>query len=461
VRNYLRSLNPQLPRDVWILQAGGLANMFGNGVIGPFLIIYLHNVRGLSLGMAGLVVASGAAAALFSGFVAGALADRLGPRVVLSTALVLGAIAFALFPLIRETWHAFALNLLAGVGTGAFWPSQSTLLSSLTPPERRHSAFAQQRMTMNVGFALGALVAGAIARTDEPSTFTFLFLLNAVTFLVFVSVLQFLPAPRHREAHHEPGRYKDILRHRIFISFILLNVILIGGGIALMSELLSPFAKNTAHVSEPAIGVIWFVFSAGVALGQLPVVKLVEGKRRLRGLALMGVIWAGTFMVVTAGGAWLTGNEAALVFGFAVGVFALAECLHGAIYAPLVVDLAEPRLLGRYMALSSFSWQLGFFVGPAIGGFVLQHEPLALWPAAAVICLLASVYALALERRIPARLLLTPHVGSGAGVPGTMPNMALTTDDPLSTDAEPSPHPADETSRIRGGGRPAPGTTRR
>jgi MFS family permease len=461
VRNYLRSLNPQLPRDVWILQAGGLANMFGNGVIGPFLIIYLHNVRGLSLGMAGLVVASGAAAALFSGFVAGALADRLGPRVVLSTALVLGAIAFALFPLIRETWHAFALNLLAGVGTGAFWPSQSTLLSSLTPPERRHSAFAQQRMTMNVGFALGALVAGAIARTDEPSTFTFLFLLNAVTFLVFVSVLQFLPAPRHREAHHEPGRYKDILRHRIFISFILLNVILIGGGIALMSELLSPFAKNTAHVSEPAIGVIWFVFSAGVALGQLPVVKLVEGKRRLRGLALMGVIWAGTFMVVTAGGAWLTGNEAALVFGFAVGVFALAECLHGAIYAPLVVDLAEPRLLGRYMALSSFSWQLGFFVGPAIGGFVLQHEPLALWPAAAVICLLASVYALALERRIPARLLLTPHVGSGAGLPGTMPKMALATDDPVSTDAEPSPHPADEASRIRGGGRPAPGTTRR
>lgn len=100
--------------------------MFGNGVIGPFLIIYLHNVRGLSLGMAGLVVASGAAAALFSGFVAGALADRLGPRVVLSTALALGAVAFVFFPLIRETWHAFALNLLVGVGSGAFWPSQST-----------------------------------------------------------------------------------------------------------------------------------------------------------------------------------------------------------------------------------------------------------------------------------------------------------------------------------------------
>ena len=92
-----------------------------------------------------------------------------------------------------------------------------------------------------------------------------------------------------------------------------------------------------------------------------------------------------------------------MIFGVAVAVFALGECLHGAIYAPLVVDLAEPRLLGRYMALSSFSWQLGWLIGPAAGGFVLQHEPLALWPAVAVICMLGSVYALALERWIPSR----------------------------------------------------------
>jgi len=461
VRAYLRSLNPQLPRDVWILQAGGLANMFGNGVIGPFLIIYLHNVRGLSLGVAGLVVATGSLAAFASGFVGGALVDRLGPRVVLSGALVVAAVAFALFPLIRETWHAFVLNLLVGVATGSFWPSQSTLLSSLTPPQRRHAAFAQQRMTMNVGFALGALVAGAIARTAHPSTFTLLFLLNAVTFLVFVGVLQFVPSTRHREARREPGRYADVARNHVFISYVILNVVLIGAGIAVMSELLPPFAKNTAHVSEPAIGVIWFVFSAGVAIGQLPVMKLVEGKRRLRGLALMGVIWAGAFLGVLAGGAWFTGTEAAIVFGIAVGVFALAECLHGAIYAPLVVDLAKPELLGRYMAFSSSSWQIGFFVGPAIGGFVLQHEPLALWPAAAAICLLASVYALALERRVPVRLHFTPRVDSFAGVPGTMANMAPATDDPLSTDAQPAPHPADEASRVPRGGRAAPGTTRR
>src|SRR5207245_6965116 len=232
LKNYLKSLNPQLPRDVWILQAGGLANMFGNGVIGPFLIIYLHNVRGISLGIAGLVVASNSAAGLVSGFVGGALSDRLGPRRVLSAALVLMAVAFALFPLIRAPWQAFGLNVLVGLGSGSFWPSQSTLLSSLTPKERRHAAFAQQRMTMNLGIALGGLVAGAIARTDRPSTFTFLFLLNAATLLVFVAVSRLVPAPRNVAHHHEPGRYADVLRNRVFLRYIVLNVIFIGAGIA-------------------------------------------------------------------------------------------------------------------------------------------------------------------------------------------------------------------------------------
>src|SRR5437773_5330203 len=106
MRAYLGSLNPQLPRPVWILQAGGLANMFGNGVIGPFLIIYLHNVRGISLGVAGLIVAANSAAGLASGFVGGALSDRIGPRAVLGGALVVMAVGFALFPLIRTPWHA-------------------------------------------------------------------------------------------------------------------------------------------------------------------------------------------------------------------------------------------------------------------------------------------------------------------------------------------------------------------
>src|SRR5215208_3030595 len=122
VRAYLRSLNPELPRPVWILQVGGLTNAFGNGIVLPFLIIYLHNVRGIPLGLAGLAAAVNSAAALVSGFVAGSLSDRVGPKRVLVGALIVMAVAISLFPLIDNVWEAFALNLLLGSGSGSFWP---------------------------------------------------------------------------------------------------------------------------------------------------------------------------------------------------------------------------------------------------------------------------------------------------------------------------------------------------
>jgi len=57
-RGLFRTYFPPLPRSVFTLQAGGLVNSFGNGMVIPFMFIYLHNVRGIGLGVAGLVVAT-------------------------------------------------------------------------------------------------------------------------------------------------------------------------------------------------------------------------------------------------------------------------------------------------------------------------------------------------------------------------------------------------------------------
>jgi MFS family permease len=78
VRAYLRSLDPGVSRELWPLLSGSFANAFGNGVVFPFVLIYLHNVRGISLGVAGLAIATAGVASLVAGPVAGALIDRAG-----------------------------------------------------------------------------------------------------------------------------------------------------------------------------------------------------------------------------------------------------------------------------------------------------------------------------------------------------------------------------------------------
>jgi MFS family permease len=407
VRAYLRSLNPDLPRPVWLLQIGGLTNSFGNGVVLPFLIIYLHNVRGISLGLAGLAAAVNSAAAFGSGFVAGSLSDRIGPRRVLMAALMTMAIAISLFPLIHNVWQAYALNILLGAGSGSFWPSQSSMITGLTPTSARHSAFALQRLTMNLGVALGGLTGGLIARVAHPSSFTVLFLLDAVTFVGYALVLATLRSPE-RHPDRAGGRYLDVVRDRPFMRYMLLNATFITVGMVAIVELLPPYAKNYAGVTEKQIGLLWAINSLVVALAQLPIAKLGEGRRRMRALAAMGVIWAIAMLLVGAAGTWFNGVQAAVLMGVAVTAFAFGECLHGIVQGPLVADLAPPALVGRYMAFGSLSWQVGWIAGPAVGGFVLQHAPNLLWPACAAVNLVAAGAALGLERHLPRNVVRAP-----------------------------------------------------
>ena len=408
MRAYFRSLDPRLPRDVYVLQTGGLLNAFGNGVVLPFLIIYLHNVRGISLGLAGLAAATQSATALASGFLAGTLSDRIGPKRVLVGALGVMTVAFALMPFIRSPWQAFAVYVVWGAGSGSFWPSQSALLAALTPAARRSPAYALQRLTMNLGAAIGGVAAGLIASVAHPSSFTVLFLVNCATYVAYMLVLARVRAP---ELHPERARgtWRAVARDRTFLAYAALNAAFMTAAISLMIELLPAFGKNVTHVNEQEVGIIFALDAIGIVLFQLPVAKLAEGRRRMRGLAAMGVIWAVSLMIVWAAGVWTTATVAAATLAGAMLVFALGECLHGAIHAPLGVDLAPPELVGRYLALSSLSWQVGWIIGPAAGGFMLQHAPLALWPAAAGVNLACAGAALALERRLPENVRRTPH----------------------------------------------------
>jgi MFS family permease len=405
----LRTYFPPLPRSVTTLQVGGLISAFGNGVILPFVFIYLHNVRDIGLGPAGLIVATTAVVSIVAGPIFGVLVDRFGGRRMLAVALVILAAGFAGYPLIHEPWQGFVVAAVAGVGMGGFWPAQSTLIASLTPPEQRPAAFAMQRVVMNLGIGLGALAGGVIATTDSPGSFTTLFLIDAATFLVYLGVmLALVPAPARDggHAHGSAGSYRDVLRHRAFVAVIALNALFIFAGFSGF-ELLPVYAKNEAAVSETQIGIVFFVNTVVIVLLQLPIARFAQGRRRMPTLALLGLVWAAAWLVVPLAGS-ATAITATLILVGAMTIFAIGECLHGAVQAPLVADLAEPRLLGRYMALSALSWQVGFALGPAIGGFVLDYSPSGVWIGAAALCALAGGLALLVEAVLPSRARRTP-----------------------------------------------------
>lgn len=446
------------------LQAGALVNAFGNGLAYPFLFIYLHDVRGFGLGVTGLIVATNSTVGLVAGPLAGTLVDRFGGRRVLSTALLAMAVGYGSYPWVHHPWQGFAASAVAGIGNGAFWPAQSSLIAALSPPEKRHSAFAVQRMMMNLGIGLGAAAGGFVAVTSEPDSFTLLFLVDAATFVAYGLILGFVPSPGRAPPADGPvpRGYAHVLRHRVFMGVIGINFLLITAGIA-QFEVLPAYVKEHAGVTERGIGWIYLVNTLTIVVAQLPIARLLEGTRRMRATAGVAVLWALSWLCVPLVADSFSRVEATVLFAVVLTAFAIGECLHGAVQAPLVTDLADHRLIGRYMAMSAFSWTVGFAAGPAIAGFVLDARPTALWIGAAVVLLATGGLALALERALPPSTRRTPTRVSpeGSPEPSRMERPAMLLDDPLSTDAKPAPHQADTPARPRGRRRRARRAARR
>jgi MFS family permease len=417
VRGFLSSLNPRLPRQVQLLQVGGLMNAFGNGLVVPFLLIYLHNDRGIGLGVAGLVLATNAAVSLIAGPVAGALVDRVGGKAMLTAALGFLTLGFTAYAFVSSPWHGFLASAITGVGNGAFWPAQSTLLAGLSTREQRSVTFGMQRVVMNLGIGLGGVTGGFVA----TESFRALFLLDALTFVAYAAVLtMFVHEPALHEARAaRTGSYRTVLRHRVFMALMVINALYIGAGIAQL-EILPAFAKNEAGISERGVGWLFFINTIVIVLLQLPLTRLAEGRRRMPFFALIGVVSTAAWLLVPASSLWLSGAASFALLAVAVSVFAVGECLHGAVQPTFVVDLADPTLLGRYMAVSALSWQVGFMIGPAVGGVLLATSPTGLWLVMASVLLLAGLAALPLERALPENLRLAPH-GVRAQEPVALP----------------------------------------
>jgi MFS family permease len=382
--NKLRGLSFGLSRQLWIVEAGVFLNMLGYGAVLPFEIVYLHEARSFGLGVAGLVVGLVTGVAVLVSPIAGAVIDRIGAR---TTAVVAGlalAAGYASLAFVTTPPAAFAAAALAGIGNGGLGPSQSALMVALAPREVRQRVSAVSRVAVNVGIGLGGAIGGVVAAFGLNG-FVVLFIGNAVTYLLYTAILA---AAVREGVRPEPvaGGYRQVLRDRAFLRFGLTNVAMIAVGWGVLAWLVPPYARELG-IAPGLIGLLLLVNAAAVVLGQLPIVRLAEGKSRVGALSLGSGTWVIACLLAVFAEAG--GPESAFACLVVAAVFfGIGECLYATAFMPLVADLAPPALRGRYMATAGLSWWLGLAVAPTIGGQLLAvSAPLALAAGAALAAL--------------------------------------------------------------------------
>jgi MFS family permease len=408
-----------LPRPVLILQAGNALNYFGYGLVLPFEIIYLHQIRGFSTSTAGLVLATVMGTAAIVTPPTGSLVDRYSAKAIVVAGNVASTVGYAGFAFVDRPWQAFACSIAGGVGFGMAGTANRTLVVRLVTQEQRAAAFALNRVAGNFGIGAGATVAGFIvAAAQQLSSFQILYFFDAFTFAGFaLIVLTAVPSPRAdlTTATDANGTgFRAVARDRVFLTVIAANVVLVVAGHTFFSNILPPFAKAHTPIGPAEIGIIILINTAFIVIAQIPAVRLVARMRRTHAFAATSALFAFALLAVLPATLVHSALAATSLLVGVAAVFALGEIAHILVLGPLVADMAPAHLLGRYLSLYSLTFTLSLAIGPAIGGILLQSAPDTIWWGGALAALLAGVVLLRLGDRIPDPLHEAPSLPAPA-----------------------------------------------
>lgn len=403
-------------RRAWqVILGATLISSVGSGLTLPFLIVYLHSVRHLSLPVAGAVVAVAALTGLVAGAAGGSLSDRLGLGRVLTGGLLFGAAGTAGLAFVHSAATAAVAVAVVGVGDSLSWPTLNGLIGQNLPAERRPRAFAVRFGVMNAGFGVGGLVSGSVVSLTRPGTFVAIYLVDAASSVVFglavAAVLGRRPGfvaapspPRPAGQPAAPAGYRAVLADRRFLAWLGCNALFVVFGYAQLDGAWAAFATGVAHVSPQIVGIAFAANTGVIVAMQLAVTHLTRNWGHHRALLVAGGCWAVAWGVSGVSAiSSLAGVPAATLLVSSLAIFGVGETLYSPISGALVNDLAPDELRGRYNALSSTVFAAGGLVGPPMAGLLLASGVPVSWAAtSAAGCALAALGGLGLRRALPA-----------------------------------------------------------
>ena len=107
----LKELYNEYPRQYWLMITGVVISTAGGSMIWPFLLIYASGKLHLPLSTLATLIAINAGTGLFSSFLAGTLADKVGRKVVMVFSLALNGFAY-FFLMSAATYPQFVILMI-------------------------------------------------------------------------------------------------------------------------------------------------------------------------------------------------------------------------------------------------------------------------------------------------------------------------------------------------------------
>ena len=392
-------LNPQSRKIIF----GICLNAIGGGMTLSLLLVYLHDMRGFTNTFGGLLLAYGSLVSIIASSPMGALVDRIGPKKVIIGGLLLNSAAA--FSLSQVQTHFQAIIVMTGLNIAgqAIWPSQSVILTRVTPERDRPKIFGFNFMLLNLGLGLGGLLSSLIIQRGDLLSFQIMYWVDAGTFLLYLLIVLTLRGEhvnKYIPKENEPktGSYRDLFEIKPLMFLGIAGIILFTFGYGTIQAGIPVFATQFLGLSPKWLGIIFGVNTLSIVIFQPLVMRVIDKYSKYAALIAVGLVWAlsWVFVGITP---YLPLFASGIALSLSQFIFAVGEMIQAPTIPTLANELAPEHIRGRANSWMSLQWSVSGVLGPAITGLMLGADLATAWVIAMFIgCFLSIPLFLAMKR---------------------------------------------------------------
>ena len=364
-------LNPQSRKIVM----GICLNAIGGGMTLSLLLVYLHDMRGFTNTFGGLLLAYASLVSIFTSSPMGALVDRIGPKKVMIGGLIVNSAASLSLSQVHTHLQAIIALTFINVAGQAIWPSQSVILTRLTPEKDRSKIFGFNFMLLNLGLGMGGLISSLIIQKGDLLSFQIMYFVDASTFLIYLMIVLTLRGEhvnRYVPKEHEKkeGTYRDLFAITPLMLLGIAGIILFTFGYGTIQAGVPVFATQFLGLDPKWLGIIFGVNTISIVVFQPLVMRVLDRYSKYTALISIGIIWAISWLFVGVS-PYLPMVASGIAICVSQLVFAFGEMVQAPTIPTLANELAPEHIRGRANAWMSLQWSVSGVLGPAITGVML------------------------------------------------------------------------------------------
>lgn len=383
-----------IPKNIWMLAAATLINRSGTMVL-PFIALYANQILNVSKGDSGLVLAAYGIGAFITAPFAGKLSDKIGTLRMMKISLFSTGIFLFLYSFVTNFVLFLVLTFIWAILSEAFRPASMAFISDEITSDRRKTAFALQRLAINLGMSIGPVVGGILSTIN----FHLLFYINALSSLAAGVFLTFSHFEKHSIVQKEtevaepvvPQQKVSVFRDRKLIYFLLA---LIPVEIVFFQHIgaLPLFIVSDLGYTNAVFGILTAVNTVLIIFIEVPLNDSMRHWDDRKALALGALLSAVGFGLMA-----FTNTIPPIVALIVVWTF--GEMIFFPSSGEYVAKIAPEKQRGEYMGYFQMSFSFAFMVGPWLGAMALDlYGPFNLWIGCLVFGLISTVMMLRLRK---------------------------------------------------------------